>query len=44
MLGEVVEGGRAAANGCRQCHGSEVKYVKDGKFDADTWPTVVLGV
>jgi hydroxylamine dehydrogenase len=36
MLGEVVEGGPAAANGCRQCHGSEVRHVKDGKFDADT--------
>src|ERR1019366_5015678 len=43
MLGEVVEGGPAAANGCRQCHGSEVKYVKDGKFDADTCPNRVMG-
>ena len=43
MLGEVVEGGPAAANGCRQCHGSEVKYVKDGKFDADTWPISGIG-
>jgi len=25
MLGEIVEGGPAASNGCRQCHGSEVK-------------------
>ena len=24
MLGEIVEGGPAASNGCRQCHGSEV--------------------
>jgi hydroxylamine dehydrogenase len=38
MLGEVVEGGPAAINGCRQCHGSEVKYSGDGKFDPDTWP------
>src|ERR1039457_1454293 len=43
MLGEVVEGGPAAANGCRQCHGSEVKYLKDGKFDADTWPNSSIG-
>ena len=43
MLGEVVEGGPAAANGCRQCHGSEVKYLKDGKFDADTWPNSGIG-
>jgi len=43
MLGEVVEGGPAAANGCRQCHGSEVKYVKDGRFDPDTWPNSGIG-
>jgi hydroxylamine dehydrogenase len=43
MLGEVVEGGPAAANGCRQCHGSEVKYVKDGKFDPDSWPNSGIG-
>lgn len=43
MLGEVVEGGPAAANGCRQCHGSEVKYLKYGKFDPDTWPNSGIG-
>ena len=43
MLGEVVEGGPAAVNGCRQCHGSEVKYLKDGKFDPDTWPNSGIG-
>jgi hypothetical protein len=43
MLGEVVEGGPAAANGCRQCHGSEVKYVKDGKFDPDSWLNSGIG-
>ena len=43
MLGEVVEGGPAAVNGCRQCHGSEVKYIKDGKFDPDTWPNSGIG-
>jgi hydroxylamine dehydrogenase len=43
MLGEVVEGGPAAVNGCRQCHGSEVKYTGDGKFDADTWPNSGIG-
>lgn len=43
MLGEVVEGGPAAINGCRQCHGSEVKYLGDGKFDADTWPNSGIG-
>jgi hypothetical protein len=43
MLGEIVEGGPAAVNGCRQCHGSEVKYLKDGKFDPDTWPNSGIG-
>ena len=43
MLGEVAEGGPAAANGCRQCHGSEVKYVSDGKFDPATWPNSGIG-
>ena len=43
MLGEIVEGGPAAVNGCRQCHGSEVKYVGEGKFDSDTWPNSGIG-
>jgi hydroxylamine dehydrogenase len=43
MLGEVVEGGPAAINGCRQCHGSEVKNTGDGKFDPDTWPNSGIG-
>ena len=43
MLGEVVEGGPAANNGCRQCHGSEVKYMGDGKFDSATWPNSGIG-
>jgi hydroxylamine dehydrogenase len=43
MLGEIVEGGPAANNGCRQCHGSEVKYLGDGKFDPNTWPNSGIG-
>src|SRR5574337_1103501 len=43
VLGEVVEGGPAAINGCRQCHGSEVKYVGGGKFDPATWPNSGIG-
>jgi len=43
MLGEIVEGGPAAANGCRQCHGSEVKYKDEGKFDFATWPNSGIG-
>ncbi len=43
VLGEVVESGPATNNGCRQCHGSEVKYLKDGKFDYTTWPNSGIG-
>jgi formate-dependent nitrite reductase cytochrome c552 subunit len=43
MLGEIVEGGPAANNGCRQCHGSEVKYLGDGRFDPTTWPNSGIG-
>jgi hydroxylamine dehydrogenase len=43
MLGEIVEGGPAAVNGCRQCHGSLVQYVGDGKFSPDTWPNSGIG-
>jgi hydroxylamine dehydrogenase len=42
-LGEIVEGGPAANNGCRQCHGSEVEYVGDGRFDPATWPNSGIG-
>jgi hypothetical protein len=43
VLGEVVEGGAAAINGCQQCHGSTVKYRGEGKFDASTWPNSGIG-
>ncbi|HXG94650.1 MAG TPA: multiheme c-type cytochrome [Blastocatellia bacterium] len=43
VLGEVVEGGAAAINGCMQCHGSTVKYNGEGKFDASTWPNSGIG-
>ena len=43
FLGEIVEGGPAAINGCRQCHGSVVKYIGDGKFDPATWPNSGIG-
>ena len=42
-LGEIVEGGPAAMNGCRQCHGSEVKVTSEGKFDFATWPNSGIG-
>ena len=43
VLGEVVEGGAAAINGCQQCHGSTVKYSGEGKFAASTWPNSGIG-
>ncbi len=43
VLGEIVEGGPAATNGCRQCHGSEVKYLSNGKFSPETWPNSGIG-
>ena len=33
----------AAANGCWQCHGSEIKVLKNGKLDAATWPNSGIG-
>jgi len=43
VLAEVVEGNMkrdspAAASGCWQCHGSEVKVLAGGKLDPATWP------
>jgi hydroxylamine dehydrogenase len=33
----------AAVNGCWQCHGTEVKVLKDGKVDPTTWPNSGVG-
>ena len=43
VLGEVVEGGPAAINGCMQCHCSTVAYRGEGKFDAANWPNSGIG-
>ena len=43
ILGEIVEGSPAATSGCRQCHGSEVKVLADGKLDPATWPNTGIG-
>ncbi len=43
VLGEIVEGTPAANSGCRQCHGSEVKVLADGKLDPATWPNTGIG-
>lgn len=43
VLGEIVEGGPAASQGCRQCHGSTMKLDKNGNLDPDTWPNSGIG-
>jgi hypothetical protein len=43
FLGEVVEGPAAAMNGCKQCHGSEVKVTGEGQLDPATWPNTGMG-
>ncbi len=43
VLGEFVEGRPAAASGCKQCHGSRVKVLKNGKLDPATWPNSGIG-
>ena len=43
ILGEVVEGIPAANNGCKQCHGSIVRVMEDGKLDPATWPNTGIG-
>ncbi|MHC4745064.1 MAG: multiheme c-type cytochrome, partial [Planctomycetota bacterium] len=43
ILGEVVEGTPAANAGCKQCHGSIVRVLEDGKLDPVTWPNTGIG-
>jgi hypothetical protein len=42
-LGTVVGGAAAVSTGCRQCHGSNIKVLKDGKLDPSTWPNTGIG-
>lgn len=42
-LGTVVGGPAAVNTGCRQCHGSNVNVLKDGKLDPNTWPNTGIG-
>jgi hypothetical protein len=42
-LGTVVGGESAVATGCRQCHGSNVNVLADGKIDPQTWPNTGIG-
>ncbi|MCR4316822.1 MAG: hypothetical protein NUW37_10780 [Planctomycetes bacterium] len=50
FLGQFAEGTAAAASGCRQCHGSEVRMIAEEKWDRsksnlapDTWPNTGIG-
>ncbi|MDX1776363.1 MAG: cytochrome c3 family protein, partial [Desulfobulbales bacterium] len=43
LLGQTVGGEPAVAVGCRQCHGSIVKVLSDGKLDPATWPNTGIG-
>jgi len=42
LLGEVVGGPAAVNAGCRQCHGSEVKF-ENGQPTPETWPNTGMG-
>lgn len=41
--GEKIKASPAAVSGCLQCHGSEVKVLKNGKLDRATWPNTGMG-
>lgn len=43
VLGEVVEGEPAANSGCKQCHGSQVVVLEDGRLEPATWPNTGIG-
>lgn len=42
-LGTVVGGAPCVTTGCRQCHGSNIKVLKNGKLDPSTWPNTGIG-
>ena len=42
-LGTVLGGRAAVATGCRQCHGSNIRVLEDGKLDPTTWPNTGIG-
>ena len=43
VLGEIVGGPPAVDVGCRQCHGSTIKVLPNGKLDPTTWPNTGMG-
>ncbi|MEW6138500.1 MAG: multiheme c-type cytochrome [Thermodesulfobacteriota bacterium] len=42
-LGTVVGGAPCETTGCRQCHGSNVKVLANGRIDPSTWPNTGIG-
>lgn len=42
-LGTVVGGQPCVTTGCRQCHGSNIKVLENGKLDPATWPNTGIG-
>lgn len=42
-LGTVVGGKACVDTGCRQCHGSNIKVLKNGRLDPSTWPNTGIG-
>jgi hydroxylamine dehydrogenase len=42
-LGEIIGGPEAVAVGCKQCHGSKVKLLSNGKLDTMSWPNTGIG-
>jgi hypothetical protein len=43
LLGQTLGGEPAVAVGCRQCHGSIVRVMENGKLDPATWPNTGIG-
>ncbi len=43
VLGEIVEGAPMVQSGCRQCHGSTVESLGNGKFSSASWPNSGVG-
>ncbi len=42
-LGTVVGGKACVSTGCRQCHGSNIKVLENGRLDPATWPNTGIG-
>lgn len=42
-MGEKIQASPVAVSGCLQCHGSEIKVLKNGQLDPATWPNTGIG-